>query len=373
MARGLEAGRAVQLGMLAHDLRTPISCICGAAQGALESARRGAQVEEYLAQILSAAHALDAMAGELMGTPREESFTGEELERELSAMAMPLASAREQQLVLDLAALEGERLSGDFTSLQRILTNLLTNAVKYTQRGGHIALKARLQHGQGDEVTAIFTVRDDGVGMKREFLSKLFRPFERAEETIHIEGHGLGLASVQRLVDRMCGEISVESRWGEGSVFTVRLPLRIQRRACALTRVASEQIAKADSLQGERILVAEDNSLAAQILLSRLTARRANVCLAGDGAQAVELFKKSQPGEYTAILLDLHMPVLDGVGAARAIRAIDRMDAQAVPIFAMTASADEGEADGALREGMDACLTKPIDFTQLALALRKGM
>lgn len=365
--------QVMQLGMLAHDLRTPISCICGAAQGALESVRCGAQVEEYLTQILSAARTLDAMAGELMGAPREDSFTGEKLERELRAMVMPQAIARDQQLTLDLAALEGKQLCGDFTSLHRILTNLLTNAVKYTQRGGQIALHTQMLRVAENEVTAVFTVRDNGMGMKSEFLGRLFRPFERAQESAYIEGNGLGLASVQRLVTRMHGEIAVESRWGEGSAFTVRLPLRVREEDKGQAHPHMTESAQADSLRGQHLLIAEDNRLVAQILLSRLTARGASVSLVGDGMQAVELFKRSQPGEYTAVLLDLHMPVMGGEGAARAIRAMNRPDAQVVPILAMTASADEAEARQALREGMNACLAKPIDLGQLALALQEAM
>ena len=369
-AIGWESVAAAQLGMLAHDLRTPISCICGAAQGALESARRGAQVEEYLAQILSAARTLDAMAGELMGALREERFTGEALADALRAMVASQAAAKEQRLTLDVSALADVQLRGDFTSLCRILNNLLTNAIKYTQRGGRISLRAQLERAMGDEVAAVFTVCDNGMGMKREFLGRLFRPFERAEESAHIEGHGLGLACVQRLVTGMGGEIAVESRWGEGSAFTVRVPLRAQR--AAQTRAPQEiaRPAPEASLCGQRLLIAEDNALAAQILQSRLTARGAQVRLAGDGAQAVALFEQSQPGEYTAVLLDLHMPSLGGEGAARAIRAMTRPDAKTVPVLAMTASADEAEAQAAQRAGMDACLVKPLDPARLAAALR---
>ena len=370
--RGLDTARAAHLGMLAHDLRTPISCIRGAAQGALESVRCGAQVEEYLAQILSAARTLDAMAGELIGAPRETEFTGEMLEGELRAMAAPQAEAKGQRLTIDVGAIAGERLCGDFTSVCRILTNLLTNAVKYTPRGGNIALQTDLRRGAEDEVTVVITVRDDGVGMKREFLERLFHPFERAQETAHIEGHGLGLASVRRLVDAMGGEIAVESRWGAGSAFTVCLPMRaksVEGRTRTPARAARR--AHTDLLREKRFLVAEDNALAAQILRSRFAARGAEVSLAGDGAQAAAQFARSRPGEYAAVLLDLHMPSLGGADAARAIRAMPREDAQTIPILAMTASADDAEAQQTLCAGMDACLVKPIDLEEAARAIQR--
>ena len=250
-----------RLGLLAHDLRTPLSCISGAAQMALLSAQSGARVEDYLKQILSAVNALNAMTGELL---REEAiafeaFEGDALERELRVLIAPQAEARGQHLVLDMGALAGRRFAGDASALTRVLTNLLTNAVKYTQRGGEITLTAELvrrraERGTGNgvaqrrsggceddapggraggrtedaggEITAVFTVRDNGAGMAQAFVEKMYQPFARAQETAQEEGHGLGLASVKRLVAQMNGTIDVSSHPGEGTVFTVRVPLR---------------------------------------------------------------------------------------------------------------------------------------------------
>ena len=225
-----------RLGLLAHDLRAPISCISGAAQMALLSAHSGARVEDYLRQILSAVNALNAMTGELL---REEAlacgacdardtceaFDGDVIERELRVLIGAQAEARGQHLVLDMRALAGRRFAGDASALTRVLTNLLSNAVKYTQRGGEIALRADLADTGEGTVMAEFTVRDNGAGMTQAFVEKMYQPFTRAEETAQEEGHGLGLASVKRLVARMNGTIDVSSRPGEGTLFTVRVPL----------------------------------------------------------------------------------------------------------------------------------------------------
>lgn len=403
--------QAMQLGMLAHDLRTPISCICGAAQVALESARRGAKVEEYLSQILSAANALEAMTGELLDERQthSEPVDASMLERELRALMQPRAAARDQQLVIDMGALAGRRLEGDAPALMRILTNLVSNALKYTQRGGRIEVLAQVEDdnvggftgaengvrtpGKG-AVTAVFTVRDNGVGMTQEFMQSLFQPFARAKETEAIEGHGLGLASVKRLAERMRGTVEVSSRFGEGTAFTLRVPLQedapaqkavltqegAPQEGAALRREEvlpreSEPLAPArtacESFRGQRILLAEDNALGAQILESLLSAREAQVSLARDGAEAVRLFAESEPGAYTAVLMDMHMPRLDGCEASRAIREMRRQDARCVPIVAMTAGGGEADMRRAREAGMDACLGKPLNMQKLCAILAR--
>ncbi len=368
---------AEQLGLLLHDLRTPIRSIRGAAQGALESARSGAQVEEYLTQILSAASALDAMAGELLGAGRAEVFTGEMLLCDLRALVAPLAQEKRQSLALDLSALSGRAFTGERAALCRILQNLLTNAVKYTQEGGHIALYACLT--DGEPMRAVFTVEDDGMGMKRAFMGRMFDPLARAPESRGVEGSGLGLASVKRLVEALGGEIAVDSRWGAGTRFTVCVPLPETPGALQTPRAPQPMRAPqaaaspaGDALRGERLLVAEDNALAAQIVCARLTSQGAHVTLASDGAQALDRFARSRPGAFTAALLDLRMPSLGGAQTAMRLRALPREDAQALPLVAMTASAGEGDRARALRAGFDACLEKPIDPEQLRALLAQA-
>lgn len=357
------AGATAMMGLLAHDLRTPISCICGAAQTALDGAAQGAQTEEYLRQILGAAKVLEAMTGELLdgGAPREAAFDGEALEAELCALVCARAKERGQRLTIEMGALAGRRFVGDQASLYRVLTNLLSNAVKYTPRGGHIALEASLC-GEGDALTARFRVSDDGVGMTDEFVKRLYEPFARAQETQDIEGYGLGLASVRRLVERMRGTIDVQSRWGEGTTFTVCVPLREASPTDGTDRAI---------LRGQRLLLAEDNALGGRIMTALLAAQGAKAEWTPDGAQAVRRFDEAGPGRYTAVLLDLRMPEMDGPGAARAIRAMPREDARRVPIFALTAGGGREDERAALSSGMDACLLKPLDLNALCAALAR--
>lgn len=352
---------SLPLGLLAHDLRTPISCICGAAQVALGAAKESAQVEDCLRQILGAAKALDAMTGELLGgaSPEAAVFRGEELEEELRSLVLWRAQERAQRLTLDLAALRGRAFAGNRAALCRVLSNLLTNAVKYTPRGGHIALRASLEETGERGTTATFLVTDDGAGMSQDFLRRLYEPYARASETAQEEGLGLGLASVRRQVERLRGSIQVHSRPGEGTAFTVRVPLA----------EAQERRPTLGSLCGERVLLAEDNPLGGRVLVSLLSSQGASAALAPDGAEAVRLFEASAPGEFTAVLLDMHMPVLDGCAAARALRALPRADARSVPVFALTAGGGEQDEAAALCAGMDACLKKPLDAGVLCAAL----
>lgn len=385
------------LGLLAHDLRTPISCICGAAQLALESALEDERTRDCLREILSAARAMEAITGELLGDEKERAvFSGGELEVALRALLDRQAAQRGVTLTMDLHALEGVQCCADFTALCRVLMNLLGNAVKYTPGGGHVALTARLTRGECG-MFALFRVADDGVGMKDGFMRRIFRPYARARETASIEGHGLGLASVRRLVDRMDGTIEVESRWGKGTVFTVRVPLEeaprpvqngtgpLASNAGQAARVAQAQpvvfagskAALAQTARGpdahplaaRHILLAEDNPMGASILAARLEAQGARVTLARNGEEAARLFAEAEPGTYGAVLVDLHMPVLDGTGAARAIRALPGESARRVPVIALTAGCTGAEEREALRAGADACLPKPVDIAALCAAL----
>lgn len=207
-----------RLAAFAHDIRTPMCCVSGAAQMAMMQSRRGADVSEQMEQILLAVKAMDRMLVQLCGTKRMmTSFTRDMLTRELLALIGEAARRKEQVLSVDLIALGEDRLTGDYAALVRVLTNLLENAVKYTPDGGLIALHA----ARTDEGIIRFSVRDSGMGMKPEFLMKLFVPFERAQETMHLPGRGLGLSIAKELTERMGGTISVESEWGKGTKFDV--------------------------------------------------------------------------------------------------------------------------------------------------------
>ena len=220
---GRHAAQQERLAAFAHDIRTPMCCVTGAAQTAILRSRQGRDISEQMESILLAVRAMDRMLAGLCGeaqAQRQTRISQQRLTRELLAMAGDAARDKDQVLSIDLSALSDGVYVGDFEALARVLTNLLLNAVKYTQQGGVIRVMGRKEAAG----VVCFTVSDNGMGMKPEFLERLFLPFERAKESAHLPGKGLGLAIVNRLAGRMGATVGVKSEWGRGTEFTVRVP-----------------------------------------------------------------------------------------------------------------------------------------------------
>lgn len=213
----MESGEIME--ELAHDLRSPMSCVLGAAQLALTASRQGKTVDEQLNQILCAVEAMDRML-EGMCRMRCTGRTAGQMAAALEAVMRPRAAAKAQRLSIDLRALEGAVLPENAAALERVLMNLISNAVKYTPAGGSISVT-----GAPEDGNAVFRVQDNGMGMKADFLRQAFAPFARAGESAHLPGKGLGLSIVRRLVRQLGGTVSVKSAWGKGSCFIVRVPL----------------------------------------------------------------------------------------------------------------------------------------------------
>lgn len=219
----------VRLAAFAHDIRTPMCCVTGAAQMAMAHSRQGKDVSGEMEQILLAVRAMDRMLAQLCDDKRCHSrtrFNREMLTRELLTLAGEAAREKDQLLSIDLTALGNQTYICDYAALVRVLQNLLTNAVKYTQPGGRIGLSAALEEKDG--IWAQFIVCDNGMGMKPDFVKRLFKPFARAKESAHLPGKGLGLFIVRQLTEQMGGEVDVKSKWGTGTEFTVRIPLGVQ-------------------------------------------------------------------------------------------------------------------------------------------------
>jgi len=221
-----ECSAQESLHTLAHDLRTPMCCVAGAAQLALLAAKQGKNVDTQLQQILQAVGAMDEVLKAACAEREEELFSAELLERELWAVISPRAKEKRQQLSIDLRGLRDMKTGIDGAVLTRVLLNLLSNAVKYTQEGGEIALRGQIKPGlrPGQAQRVVVVVRDNGMGMKPEFLAHVYEENARAKESMHIPGRGLGLSIVRRLVQQMGGTIGVRSEWGKGTVFTVSIP-----------------------------------------------------------------------------------------------------------------------------------------------------
>ena len=224
-----QAQQDMRLTAFAHDIRTPMCCVTGAAQMAMLRSSQGRDVSGEMEQILLAVRSMDRMLSQLCDGQERSArtrFHRDMLTRELLAVAGEKAREKDQLLSVDLTALGDRVYVADYAALIRILQNLLSNAMKYTQTGGKICLNASIDEANG--IYASFTVSDNGMGMKPAFMKRLFDPFERAAESAHLPGKGLGLAVVRQMTQRMGGVVSVRSEWGKGTEFTVRVPLGVQ-------------------------------------------------------------------------------------------------------------------------------------------------
>ncbi|MBQ7825747.1 MAG: HAMP domain-containing histidine kinase [Clostridia bacterium] len=228
MERGMQRYAPGELGMaaLAHDLRTPMCVASGAAQMALQAG--GKDVSRQLEQILQAVRAMDRMLCEAQREENAGTFTSAMLQEELTAMLCDRARQKHQHLSLDLSMLDGLRMEADYGALCRVLTNLLGNAIKYTQPGGEITLRAQMERRwrHDGRMRLRFVISDNGPGMTMGFMRRMYQPYARAKETAWAQGSGLGLSIVKELVGKMGGAIHVQSRWGRGTVFTVIVPVR---------------------------------------------------------------------------------------------------------------------------------------------------
>lgn len=244
--------------------------------------------------------------------------------------------------------------------LKKILMNLFTNCVKYNKPGGSIHMQMHMLERTDAKITCQFIIEDTGLGMSEDFIKNhLFNPFEQADESPRSSymGTGLGMSIVHQLIEQMGGTISVESKLGEGSRFTVVLPFELDRDATAAA--ASPQTPS--DISGARLLVAEDNELNMEIAIFLLHDSGVQTVPVQNGRQALAAFRDSEPGSFDAILMDVMMPEMDGLEAAKAIRALDRPDAKAIPIIAMTANVFKEDREKCLAAGMNAHLSKPLD------------
>ena len=263
------------------------------------------------------------------------------------------------------------RLVGSPLHLRRILLNLTSNAQKYNKPQGRVDVT--VEELRSDEHTACyrFTVADTGIGMSPEFLEQsLYQPFTQEHDSVRTvyQGTGLGMSIVDELVRNMGGSIRAQSTQGVGTTFTVELPFALDPSPLP---AAPQPDAAPPDIAGMQVLVAEDNALNREIAQCMLEDAGVCVTLAENGQQAVELIAQSQPGRFDAVLMDIMMPVLDGIGAAKAIRALGRPDTAALPIIAMTANAFEEDRQKTRAAGMNEHLTKPIQPDQLRAVLAR--
>ena len=281
------------------------------------------------------------------------------------------AQTAEKALTLhrDIRCDRSDRAIGSPLHVRQVLQNLLSNAVRYNRVGGEIFLSARETARTEETVAYEFVVRDTGVGMSEAFQQRAFEPFaqEDAGARSSYTGTGLGLAIVKELVEKMDGTIRLESRKGAGTTFTVCLTFARDRQAQRDEDAAFTPV----SIRGVNVLLAEDNEINMEIAEFMLANEGAAIRKAVNGQQAVEMFSASEPGEIDVILMDVMMPVMDGLEATRRIRGLNRPDARTVPIFAMTANAFADDVERSRSAGMNEHLTKPIDAAVLTRTIAR--
>jgi signal transduction histidine kinase/ActR/RegA family two-component response regulator len=365
------------LSHMSHDIRTPINGI----MGMLEIADRNPTDYERQADCrkkirIASDHLLSLIndvldismleSGKVEFT--EEAFDLRELLESCEVITKERADERHIRLTIQDSELPHPYLIGSPLHVRQIFINIIGNAVKYNKDGGSITVRAEETGYRDGTATIRICVDDTGIGMSEEFIRKIFDPFtqENAGARTQYGGTGLGMAITRNLVEQMHGTIDVESRQGEGSSFTVTLPFRVTDRE-SLAR--PEEPDGDVSVDGMKILLVEDNDLNREIAVYMLTSAGAAVTEAPDGRQAVDLFSASPEGGFDCILMDIMMPVMDGLTAARTIRGLQRKDAATVPIIAMTANAYNEDIRKTREAGMNEHLSKPLDTADLLRAV----
>lgn len=363
---------------MSHDMRTPLNAIIGLSELAQQHTEEPGKLADYMRKINTASRQLLSLINDILEMSRLEqgkvSLNYQEFDlvdcvEDCASVFRAQAEQAEQdfQVTFDIT---DRMVVGDADRISQILNNLLSNALKFTGIGGHISLRIK-QFDYNELAKYQFVVEDNGAGMSAEFVEKIFEPYARETRfgAKNVSGTGLGMPIVKSLVTQMSGQITVESQLGKGSVFTVTIPLaaRKSEKKAPKAPVAPQ---KAQRLDGLHILLAEDNAVNMEIATELLTMSGAEVTQAWNGREAVERFQNTPAYYFDAILMDMQMPELDGCGAARAIRAMkQRPDAKSVPIIAVTANAFAEDIAQTTEAGMNAHVSKPIDFSILTKTL----
>ncbi|GCA67207.1 hypothetical protein KGMB01110_16430 [Mediterraneibacter butyricigenes] len=358
------------LSRMSHDIRTPLNGIIGLLKIDEQHADNRELVDANREKIRVSADHLQSLINDVLQMSKLENgeFNLEYEALDLNQLSRDVLTIVEMRAAEAGITLEYGKDSdevkypyvyGSALHLRQIFVNVYSNAIKYNHVGGRIMTHFKLLGREGDQVRYEWQISDTGIGMKPEFLEHIFEPFaqERTDARSIYRGTGLGMAIVKSLIDRMGGTIEVTSEEGVGSTFRIKLSFRI---AAKEELIEKKERLKEGSVEGLHLLMAEDNELNAEIAKLQLEEAGAEVTVVKDGQKAVELFEKLPAATFDAILMDIMMPVMDGLSATRAIRALEREDAGEIPIIAMTANAFEEDEKKSLEAGMNAHLSKPL-------------
>ena len=365
---------------MSHDIRTPINGICGMIDMAEHYADDMEKQAEYRAKIKGASHLLLELVNEVLDMSKLESdevvleeipFNLSSISEEVLAVIEQMAAEQNIRIMWEKKEITHRDLIGSPGYVKRVMMNILSNAVKYNRENGQIYISCMEIPSEQPEMTMMeFVCRDSGIGMTEEFQKCVFEPFtqEHTGSRTKFAGTGLGMAISRKLVEKMGGTITFESKEGTGTTFVIRVPFKIDPDA---DKREEQKDVSEKSIKGLHILLAEDNELNMEIAEFVLQNEGAEVTKAWNGQEVVELFRKSEPGEFDVILMDIMMPVMNGYDATKKIRSLGREDAKVIPIIAMTANAVTEDRIRAKEAGMDEHVAKPVDVELLVKVIHK--
>lgn len=381
------------LNSISHDIRTPLNVIIGYTALASAHVNEAQEVKKYLSKIEAASNHLLLLINDVLDMSHIESGTLKlehapvylpDVLENLKAIIQTDSSAKQLKFCADTKNMVHKNVITDKLRLNQVLLNILENAVKYTRPGGKIYFQIQeLKEQEPGFAKYEFRVKDTGIGMSEEFIAHIFEPFSREQTSTvsGIEGMGLGMAIVKKIVDRMDGTIAVKSRQGKGTEVTVILPFKVSgqpneweantRKKIVQIQRFSEDKNFENLFKGKKILLTEDNELNREIAVELLKEEGFILDTAEDGTIAVEKMRTAKPGQYDLILMDIQMPIMDGYEATRQIRKLENPETANIPIVAITANAFEEDRQKALEAGMNEHVSKPIDLERLLEVVKK--
>ena len=365
---------------MSHDIRTPINGICGLVNMADHYAGDMEKQTEYRTKVKEASNLLLELVNDVLDMSKldsgevvleEISFNLSKIFEEVLVVIGQIAVEQNIRIGWEKKEITHRDLIGSPGYVKRVMMNILSNAVKYNRKNGNIYISCMEIPSEQPEMTMMeFVCRDTGIGMTEEFQKYIFEPFaqEHAGSRTKFAGTGLGMPITKKLVEKMGGTITFESKEGVGTTFVIRVPFKIDLDA---DKREEQKDASEKSIKGLHILLAEDNELNMEIAEFVLQNEGAEVTKAWNGQEAVELFGNSEPGEFDVILMDIMMPVMNGYEATKMIRSLEREDAKTIPIIAMTANAFTEDRIRAKESGMDEHIAKPVDVELLVKVIHK--
>ena len=365
------------LSNMSHDIRTPMNAIIGFTTLAVSYIDDQKRVRDYLGKILSSSNHLLSLINDVLQMSKLEDENIEishepidlgEISREVGTIISGRTAEAGIAFEIGKQELPVSYVYGSPLHIRQIFLNIYGNCIKYNHPGGTISTKMEQMDVHDKICTYRWTIKDTGIGISKDYIDHIFEPFsqEKTDARSVYQGTGLGMSIVKGLVEQMHGEIKVTSEKGMGSTFVITIPFEIAQKK---EQPVAEKIVEQADIRGLNLLVAEDNQLNAEIIQTLLTDDGANVTVVEDGQRAVDQFKNAPQGTFDAILMDIMMPVMDGLTATKEIRSIKRDDAAQIPIIAMTANAFEEDAKKCFAAGMNAHLAKPFQIDKVEKTL----